>query len=160
MKTFSNISAKQVRLVTLAAVPLALVLAQSLPVSARTSASGIDAEKSPVGTSFMSGGIGLEERQKMMEMAQPYDLKLAFADRRGEYLSDVKVTIDDEHGKPVLNTTTAGPWLYADLPQGKYDVKASFGDRTEEIKDLQITRGRLVNRVLHWENGAQQITQR
>ena len=160
MKTYSNISTKQVRLVTLAAVPLALLLAQPLPLSARTLASGIDAEKSPEGTSFMSGGIGLEERQKMNEMAQPYDLKLAFADRRGEYLSDVKVTIDDEHGKQVLNTTTAGPWLYADLPQGKYDVKASFGDRTEEIKDLQITRGRLVNRVLHWENGAQQITQR
>jgi hypothetical protein len=57
-----------------------------------------------------------------------------------------------------LRTTTAGPWLYVELPQGKYDVKASFGDRTKEIKDLEISQGRPVSRLLHWESTAQQIS--
>jgi hypothetical protein len=144
--------------VALAGIPLALMLGQAAPLAARTLAAGIDTEKSPEGTSFMSGGVGLEERQKMIKMAQGYDLKLAFADRRGEYLSDVKVTVDDGQGKQVLSTTTAGPWLYAELPQGKYDVKASFGDRTEEIKDLEISKGRLASRLIHWDRADQQIS--
>ena len=80
--------------------------------------------------------------------------------RYGDYLSDVKVTVDDQHGKEILRTTTAGPWLYADLPQGKYDVKASFGNHSEEIKNLEISQGRPVSRLLHWERTAEQISQR
>ena len=158
-KFFVN-SAKKARVASLAGVPLALLLAQPLPLSARTISSGIDTEKSPEGTAFMSGGVGQEERARMLKMAQGCDLKLEFADRHGDYLSDVKVTVDDQHGKQILRTTTAGPWLYAELPQGKYDVKASFGDRTEEIKDLEISQGRPVSRLLHWERTAQQISQR
>ena len=160
MKTFRKRSTQNIRAAVLVGVPLALMLAQPPPLSARNLASGIDTEKSPEGTSFMSGGVGLEERQKMIAMARGYDLKLAFADRRGECLSDVKVTIDDQQGKQVLNTTTAGPWLYAELPQGKYDVKASFDNRIEEIKDLEISQGRPVSRILSWDRADQQITQR
>lgn len=160
MKAGMHNSTKRIRSVALAGVPLALMLAQPAALSARTLTSGIDSETSPEGTAFMSGGVGLEERQKMIAMARGYDLKLAFADRRGEYLSDVQVTIDDEHGKPVLSTTTAGPWLYAELPQGKYDVKASFGNRTEEIKGLEIAQGRPVSRTLNWDRADQQITQK
>lgn len=160
MKTFSKRSAKQIRAAAFAGVPLALLLAQAPPLAARNLASGIDTEKSSEGTSFMSGGVGLEERQKMIAMAKGYDLKLAFADRRGEYLSDVQVTINDADGKQVLNTTTAGPWLYAELPQGKYDVKASFDGRAEEIKGLAISAGRPVTRTLNWDRPAQQVSQK
>jgi hypothetical protein len=156
-KFFVN-SAKKARVVSLAGLPLALLLAQPLPLCAQSISSGIDTEKSPEGTAFMSGGVGQEERARMLKMAQGYDLKLEFADRHGGYLSDVKVTVDDQHGKQILRTTTAGPWLYVELPQGKYDVKASFGDRTNEIKDLEISQGRPVSRLLHWESTAQQIS--
>jgi len=156
---FEN-STKKLRVVPLAGVPLALLLAQPLPLSARSISSGIDTEKTPSGTAFMSGGIGREEREQMLKMAQGYNLKLAFADRHGEYLSDVKVTVADEHGKQILSTTSAGPWLYVDLPQGKYDVKASYGNRTEEINDMEIPQGRQVSRLLHWDRAAQQISQR
>ena len=158
MNAVNRNSARRMRSVALAGIPLALMLGQAAPLAARTLAGGIDTEKSPEGTSFMSGGVGREERQKMIKMAQGYDLKLAFADRRGEYLSDVKVTVDDDQGKQVLSTTTAGPWLFAELPQGKYNVKASFGDRTEEIKDLEISKGRLASRLIHWDRANQQIS--
>ena len=160
MNIFFVRSATKVRVASLAGVPLALVLAQPLALSAQSIFSGIDTEKSPEGTPYMSGGVGQEEREQMIKMAQGYDLKLEFADSRGNYLSDVKVTVDDQQGNEILRTTTAGPWLYADLPQGKYDVKASFGDRTEEIKGLEISQGRPVSRLLHWQQTTQQISQR
>lgn len=147
-------SANKARVASLAGLPLALLLAQPLALSAQSISRGIDSEKSPEGAPFMSGGVGQEEREQMLKMAQGYDLKLEFADRRGNYLSDVKVTVDDQHGKEILSTTTAGPWLFADLPQGKYDVKASYGNRTEEIKNLEITQGRPVSRLFHWDRTA------
>lgn len=148
------------RSLALAGAPLALLLAQPLPLSARTTASGIETGSSPEGARFMSGGVGVEEREKMIEMAPGYDLKLSFADRQGHYLSDVDVTVSDEHGKQVLHTTTEGPWLYVALPQGKYEVKARFANRPEEIKNLQVTHGQLLTRLLHWNGSAQQISQR
>ena len=150
----------KLRIASLVGVPLALLLAQPLPLVARSISSGIDTGKSPTGTPFMSGGVGREEREQMAKMAQDYDLKLEFADRHGEYLSDVQVSVDDEHGKQILSTTTEGPWLFVDLPQGKYNVKARYGNRTEEIKDLEIPQGRQVSRLLHWDRTAQQISQR
>ncbi len=160
MKRGLQSSAKRIRSAAFAGVPLALMLAQPAALSARTLISGIDTATSPEGTAFMSGGVGMEERQKMIAMARGYDLKLAFADRRGEFLSDVQVTIDDKDGKQVLSTTTKGPWLYAELPQGKYDIKASFDGRSEEIKDLEIAKGRPVSRTLNWDRADQQITQK
>jgi hypothetical protein len=160
MNRYLNFSAKNSRVGFLAGVSLSLLLSQPLPLLARTSSSGIDAEKSPDGTPFMSGGVSVEERQQLQKMAQGYDLKLAFADRQGDYLSDIKVTVDDAHGKQILSTTTAGPWLYVKLPQGKYDVKASFDDRSEEIKDVDVSQGRLTSKLLHWDPAAQQISQR
>ncbi len=119
MKESLNAKTKIVRVLSLTAASLALLLAQPLPLWARTMPSGIDTGKSPEGARFMSGGVGLEERQQMLKMAPGYDLKLAFADRRGDYLSDVVVTVDDAHGKQVLSTTTAGPWLYISRPPGE-----------------------------------------
>jgi hypothetical protein len=158
MNIFFVKSTKKARVASLAGVPLVLVLAQPLALSAQSISSGIDTEKSPEGTPYMSGGVGQEERERMIKMAQGYNLKLEFADSRGNYLSDVNVTVDDQHGKEILRTTTAGPWLYAELPQGKYDVKASFGNRTEEIKDLDISEARPVSRLLRWDRAAQQIS--
>jgi hypothetical protein len=41
----------------------------------------------------------------------------------------------------VLETTTRGPFLLADLPAGRYDVKASAsGDRTESTT-VDVVRG-------------------
>lgn len=160
MNNFLEISPRKFRSVSLAGVSLALLLARPLPLSARAISSGIDTEKSPQGTLFMSGGVGREEREQMLKMTQGYNLKLAFADRHGNYLSAVKVSLYDQLGREILSTTTAGPWLYVDLPGGKYDVKASFGNRTEEIKDVEISQGRLMSRLLHWDSTAQQISQR
>ncbi|MGE5217646.1 MAG: carboxypeptidase-like regulatory domain-containing protein [Chloroflexota bacterium] len=161
MKKPFKARAKIVRASFLTGMPLALVLAWPLPSFARTTmASGIDSGKTPQGAKFMSGGVGREERQQMLKMAPGYDLDLSFANRRGNYLSDVNVTISDEHGKEVLSTVTAGPWLYVALPAGKYDVRASYGNRTEEIKNVEVSKGHMMTRLLHWDTADQQVSQR
>ena len=102
------------------------------------------------GYAFMSGGIGIDERNQMMGKAHLYDLELSFADRSGEYLSDVQVVIKDERGHEIVNTTTNGPWFYIDLPTGKYDVKATVDNQTREINGLKISKDQAAVRLLHW----------
>ena len=96
------------------------------PVVARADVEGIVSGKTANNVEYMSGGVGIDERQQMQMKAKDYDLKLSFADRRGEFISDVKVIIDDRHGKELVNLTTAGPWLFVELPTGNYQLKATF----------------------------------
>lgn len=77
-------------------------------------------------------------------------MKEAFAAYSGAYLSDVRVVVNDAHGNEIINTTTAGPLFYAELPAGKYDVKAIFDNRTQESKNLQRDKGRRVSRLFRW----------
>ncbi len=141
------------------ALPLAIVLAGVSPAFPQQKTEGIVTGKTQQGYAYMSGGVGVEERNEMANQAKNYDLKLSFADRTGDYLSDVKVIIDDEHGNEIVNTTTNGPWLYIELPSGKYQVKATFDNRPEEIKNVQISKGHEIARLLHWDLANQQISQ-
>jgi hypothetical protein len=74
------------------------------------------------GFRHLSGGVGLEDRQRLEEMASDFDLKLVFAEPDGDYLADVPVMIEDGHGIVVLHATSRGPWFYAKLPPGRYTV--------------------------------------
>jgi formiminotetrahydrofolate cyclodeaminase len=95
-------------------------------------------------------GVSTEERNQILQNANQYDLELTFAAYSGDYLSDVKIVINDGHGNEIINTTTAGPLFYAELPTGKYDVKANFGNHTQESKNIQIQSGRRMSRLFHW----------
>jgi hypothetical protein len=141
------------------AIPVAVILSQPLPLSAGEFMRGIVNGKTDQGYPFASGGVGTEERELMRKEAQRYDLDLGFADRTGDYLSDVNLTITDKHGNQVVDTTTAGPWFYIELPDGKYDVRASYDNQTEEIKNLEVSKNHLTTRLLHWELGGQKASQ-
>jgi hypothetical protein len=119
---------------------LAFVLSGVSPAFPQQNIEGIVTGKTPQGYAYMSGGVGVDERGQMIKQLKNYDLKLSFADRAGEYLSDVKVVINNEHGKEIVNTASNGPWFFIELPSGKYHVKATFNNRTEEIKDVAASR--------------------
>jgi hypothetical protein len=112
---------------------------------------GILMAASDKGFRYMTGGIGLEEREIMQRWGTDYNLKLTFAELSGDYLSDVRIAMQDQNGKNVINMTTNGPWLYVKLPAGTYDVKASFEGETRQIENLHLPKGDRVTRLLHWD---------
>lgn len=79
---------------------------------------------SPGGASsvpYISGGVGYDERARMEAAKSQYNLRLLFAiSGSGSYLSAVKVRIQDPRGATLLDATSNGPWLYAQLPPGAY----------------------------------------
>ena len=79
------------------------------------------------GISYVSGGVGDEERAALeaMERQHSYNTKLVFAVRAGNFLSGANVRITDARGHEVLNVPTSGPLFYAQLPPGTYRVTAT-----------------------------------
>jgi len=102
------------------------------------------------GISYVSGGLGTDERQALKRLVGNYRLQLAFAVTGGKYLYKVAVTIKDTAGKTVLEARTDGPWLFADLPAGEYTVSARNAGQTV-VKKVQINgKGRRLI-TLHWK---------
>ena len=91
--------------------------------------------------SYVSGGIGEDQSDAFKRAAAEYPLELLFAQKatpRDEYLADVRVTICDRAGNAVLETTSAGPFLLANLPVGKYSIDAEYiGERKHQSVDVR-----------------------
>ena len=78
------------------------------------------------GIPYVSGGVGLDEREQFDAIGKNYNLKLVFAGKRGEYTADVRVEILDRIGKKVLDAVADGPWFFSKLPPGKYTVTVTM----------------------------------
>lgn len=101
------------------------------------------------GIPYLSGGIGLEEIETLRRMGHAYDLKLVFAEKAGNYLSDVEVVIKDAKGKTVLEATSQGPWFFAQLPAGKYTIAAIMkGSARQQV--VQVTPPRQTAQYFYW----------
>jgi hypothetical protein len=84
---------------------------------------------------YVTGGIGSDEWHAFERAEAQYPLTLEFAKQalpRAEFLSDVQVVIQDMRGNEVLNTTTQGPFLLANLPQGQYKVTVRYEGSTKQ----------------------------
>jgi hypothetical protein len=69
---------------------------------------------------YASGGVGYDERAQMEATKSQFNLRLMFAINAGNYLSGVKVRIQETSGATLLDATSNGPWFYAQLPPGNY----------------------------------------
>src|SRR5262245_25871114 len=74
------------------------------------------------GAPTLSGGVGHDERERMMQRYRDYNLHLGFAEPDGSYLAGVAVTAQDEGGRVVLASVADGPFLFASLQPGSYRV--------------------------------------
>lgn len=131
-----------------------LAWALTKPIFADSSAVGVPGivkGATEKGFPYMSGGIGIDEREVMQSWGGAYNLQLSFAETSGVYVSDVRLLILDETGREIVRATINGPWFYIKLPAGRYYVKATFGGETREIKNLHLPEGRRVSRFLHWD---------
>ncbi|AIO99319.1 hypothetical protein DP50_5199 [Burkholderia pseudomallei 576] len=89
------------------------------------------------GIAYVTGGVGQDEVDALRAAASKYNLRMMFASRSGEYLSDVDVTIRAAAAQPVLTVRTRGPFLYARLPAGQYRIDARYGS-AEQRRSVRV----------------------
>lgn len=84
---------------------------------------------------YITGGIGASEAEMMRGIAKNYPLEIAFVQKlkqHEEFIASVKVQIQDLHKNVVLDVVTDGPYLFANLPQGKYLIIAEHNGDTKQ----------------------------
>jgi hypothetical protein len=109
--------------------------------------------------SYISGGIGEDEKDAMRLMVKQYNLRMAFATTAGEYLPDIKVTVQDSKGKVVLDTLSEGPCLLAAVPAGTYKITADWeGKKIVKTANLAARRGGAV--YFYWPPHRESIAER
>jgi hypothetical protein len=74
--------------------------------------------------SFVSGGVGEEEKERIEAIQDQYNTKLIFTGQGGMYLADVAFSIQDKKGNEVVRGNTEGPILLTNLEQGNYTLRA------------------------------------
>jgi hypothetical protein len=111
----------QSHLIARAALGIALV-------SVATFASAIQRGITSTGMAYVSGGVGYTELVELSAEKKNYSFWLTTAAKgSGAHLADVRVRIVDTRTQAlVLEHTMDGPWLFAALPVGRYEVQASL----------------------------------
>jgi hypothetical protein len=81
------------------------------------------------GIAYVSGGVGQSELAMLNEEKTKYSFWLTTAAKgSGAYLAAVRVNIVNTRTRQsVLEHTMDGPWLFAALPVGRYEVEATLG---------------------------------
>jgi hypothetical protein len=98
----------------------------------------------------MSGGIGLESRERLRAKQDSYNLMVLLAQSDGHYLGGADITISDRSGKSLLITQVKGPWLLVKLPPGDYTVDAKARNAVQRARVVVAENG--LKRVrLTWE---------
>jgi hypothetical protein len=130
-------------LVALAQVS-ALAFAQAAPP---VSPSAADA-------TFICGGVGQDEAQRMRADAGKHDLMLTFAVSNGAYLADVDVEIRSSKGAVVLSAKCDGPIMLVDLPaRGSWRVTATANGQSRQ-KTVSAGAGHRAQASFVWPAGA------
>ncbi|KAG0164274.1 hypothetical protein DFQ30_010204 [Apophysomyces sp. BC1015] len=100
------------------------------------------------GVSYTSGGVGLDESQALRREAPHWPLALQFTGPRGEYLSDVHLTITKAGGgQSVLDASSHGPYMLVKLAPGRYWVRAQY---KEAVQTKSIKLKRHASLVFRW----------
>lgn len=103
-------------------------------------------------TEYLTGGIGADESEAILQQARGWPLVLELAQNgptRAAYISDVSVTIKDGSGKIILDTITEGPFLLVRLAPGRYSLDASYEAKTFH-RDVSIGKGGSNRIILLW----------
>lgn len=86
-------------------------------------------------TSYVTGGVPHEQIAAFKQSAHNYPLNLEIYERdgnRNEFTADVAVKLINKSGDVVLDATTAGPFLWANVPAGQYKLQATLNGKTIE----------------------------
>lgn len=129
-----------------------LALALTLGALAGPAGAQLPAVQTQGEVRYLSGGIGSDESEAIKAARDSYSLTLTLAGKaegRDVYLSSVPVTIRDASGKTVLEVTSSGPYLLADLPAGRYEISARYAGQ-EKKTSASISAGKPQRLSLLW----------
>jgi len=102
------------------------------------------------GVTYVSGGVGKEAVQAMHEIAPNYNLRLMFAVAgSGEYLANVHVKVMGPKGRTVLDTVSEGPYFFAKVPPGRYQVVAD-AQGTPISRSIDVGQDGSVAQSFYW----------
>ena len=141
-------------ILTICLFPFSLPSAESASPDL-ASAIAITEGKTEQGFAFLSGGVSSDEREVMEQKGKAYNVKLSFAEKRGPYLSDIKLEIRGPKGAEIISTTTNRPWFFIQLPAGTYAVRAGFKGQIKEIRNLTVSKDKAVRQTFVWDLGEQ-----
>ncbi|MBN3752215.1 carboxypeptidase regulatory-like domain-containing protein [Paraburkholderia sp. Tr-20389] len=115
-----------------------------------SAAGGPPVERS-LGIAYVTGGVGVDEAAAMRAMADRYSMRARFTANGGEFVSGVDVRILSTDGRLIFTATSDGPYLYAQVPPGRYRLVAKLNG-LERSRSLDIPRrgGTFVS--LTWPN--------
>jgi hypothetical protein len=89
--------------------------------------------KTAQGWPYTAGGVSLEERAALIAQGKGHSLWVVTAAMKsGSFLSNVRVVIRDAKQNVVFDNRIDGPWLFIDLPLGRYEVEAAFNGATQK----------------------------
>jgi hypothetical protein len=89
------------------------------------------------GITYVTGGIGDEERTGLEASSRNYNLHIESAEKGGSFLAGIDLAIQAKNGKDVLRVRNTGPLFYAQLPPGDYTIHAAYKG-AERVKDAQV----------------------
>jgi hypothetical protein len=104
-------------------------------ISVMSSVYAIERGTTNTGISFVSGGVDQSELTALNEEKKNFSFWLTTATKgSGAYLAAVRVRIINASTRqPVLEHTMDGPWLFAALPLGHYNVEARYTEPTGQL---------------------------
>lgn len=118
----------------------------------------LDQGVTPAGVAYASGGVGHGEREEMQALRAQHNFWLmTAAARSGAYLSDAEVRILPQGtDTPLLEHRMDGPWLFAQLPPGRYEVQAAWSPGDGQALQVRrsvitIAAGRRQQMVLYFK---------
>lgn len=99
---------------------------------------------------YFSAGIGQVEREATYP---PFSLKVVFTAGGKPFVTGVSVTLRNAKGAMILTVPqeqVTGPWLFMDVPEGTYDMVATLGGQTQQVKGIHVRRGRMTTQHVRW----------
>lgn len=99
---------------------------------------------------YITGGIGNAEQNEMKSSQKDYNLLMTFSAVKDQaFLSDVAVQIVDKDNKKVFDVANTGPYLNVKLPDGKYELTATYKGETRKHA-FTLAKGKAETAVLRW----------
>lgn len=102
-----------------------------------------------LGIAYVTGGVGVEEAAAMRAVAARYSMRARFTANGGEFVSDVDVRILTIDGRLIFTAISDGPYLYAQVPPGRYRLVAKLNG-VERSRSVDIPKRGGITVLLTW----------